>query len=1640
MSTNAGDYVIGLFDNSKVTGTKSGQNKSANPTTHLIYNDKNLLVPHDFECSTDDVAHAVGAALPNVTSPPPPNGSSSSALPVKIYFEADYDLYLDKNSSTADVSTYVTGLFNSVAALYATMSTPVVVQISQIKIWSAVDPYPNSSSGAALDAFAQNIQNTFNGDLAHLLSTASGNNGGLAWVGVLCATYNPSSFYGPYAYSNIGTTYSNYPTFSWSVEVVTHEMGHNLGSRHTHACVWNGNSTQIDDCGNQYSPSSAGSCYNSSSAIIPTSGTIMSYCHLVSGVGIDFNNGFNSQVQTVINNHIAGASCLTGGQTLTCTTPITTFPSTENFSTATLCNTTGACIADQTCASAVPTDWVNDSGDNTDWGVETGATTSSSTGPTTGYGGSGQYMYIEASSSCTANEANLISPCYNLTNISSSAEPKLSFAYHMYGADMGSLAVDVSSNLGSTWTTLWTASGNQGNAWHTKTICLDAYANSTINIRFRGITGNGYTSDIAIDEVVVDDFNANASLTTATLTTPANNTTNIDHTSPITFNWTHNQGMNVDSMRLQISKVSSAGVSYFTEDGWQCGSLNNAGGDLSVNTNLVTVSNGQGSFTWSAADPNNGIALAPEPNTTYYWTVRYNVPGTGHSYYTTPSSFATDGTSGCTSTTQYPSTTFTPTTSWQMASNLIYAGEYSLYNVVSGTTYTWSLCATDGGSASYDSELTLIKESDGTLLDYSNDDCGDDAVITWTATFTGLAKVVVTEFNCLTNFTNTTLVYKEASFPCPPPTVAATLPFTEDFENINGVYGEGQIYCGTTYAWDLEISDATCRASVGTSSYLTNGGSGAATLDRSPSGTVETNDLILTVNMSNYTSNTGLELAFDFAHHGEESHANDRVWIRGSNTDTWLEIYDWYANKGAIDVFVNVTGLDIDALLSANSQSPSATFQVRFGQEDNFPVGSDGLTIDNVVISTTVTAAPLAVSTLTTNTLCFASTDGAINLTVTGGVTPYSYAWSNSAITEDLTNLPTGNYSCTVTDALNNTISTGSIMITEPTEVSVTNIITNASCNGGTGLINLSTTGGVNINGYTYVWSNSATTEDLTASAGTYSVTVTDDNNCSKIVTGLTITEPAAITETSIITNASCNGGNGLVDLSVSGGTGGYTYLWSNSSTSQDLTAGAGTYSVTVTDASNCTKTITGLTITEPMGIVGTSNITNAICNGGTGSINLSVNGGASGYTYVWSNLATTQDLTNVGTGSYSVTITDANNCTKTYSNLMITEPAAIATSTSIVDITCNGMSNGSINLSVSGGTGAYTYTWSNTATTEDLSALGAGTYAVTVTDANNCTSTLTGLTVNEPTAITAIPNITNVSCNGGTDGGIGLIVTGGTSGYSYMWNNSSTSPALSNVGAGAYSVTITDGNNCTESVAGLAITEPTALQLTAALNEHACNGNDGSINVAPSGGTAPYTIQPSSLSMLSPGNYTVTVTDANGCTDSSPSIEIIGAPTAGFDTSVTDLQVAFTNQSTFGDTYSWDFGDGNTSTAENPTHTYNLSGVYTVTLTTTNACGSTTSTMIFETIAVSAYQVLSEDLLKIFPNPANDYLQINHQLTGVWSLELFNAIGQSVLVQSNIKTEELLDVSNLPTGTYFIRMFNEEEGTSIRKKVQILK
>ncbi|MBC9814011.1 SprB repeat-containing protein, partial [Crocinitomicaceae bacterium CZZ-1] len=373
----------------------------------------------------------------------------------------------------------------------------------------------------------------------------------------------------------------------------------------------------------------------------------------------------------------------------------------------------------------------------------------------------------------------------------------------------------------------------------------------------------------------------------------------------------------------------------------------------------------------------------------------------------------------------------------------------------------------------------------------------------------------------------------------------------------------------------------------------------------------------------------------------------------------------------------------------------------------------------------------------------------------------------------------------------------------------------NVSCNGASdGAIDLTVGGGTP--GYSYTWSNGAVTEDINSlPAGTYSVNITDANGCTNTQT-ITLTEPPVLNaSTTAVTyaggwNVSCNGASdGAIDLTVGGGTPGYSYAWNNGATTEDLSGlTAGTYYVTITDANGCTNTQT-ITLTEPPVLTAsTTAVTyaggwNVSCNGANdGAIDLTVGGGTPGYSYAWNNGATTEDITSLPAGTYSVNITDANGCTNTQT-ITLTEPPVLTASTTAVtyaggwNVSCNGASDGAIDLTVSGGTTGYNYTWSNGATTEDLSGLTAGTYSVTITDANGCTNTQT-ITLTEPPVLNASTTAVtyaggwNVSCNGASDGAIDLTVSGGTPGYSYVWNNGATTEDLSGLTAGTYSVTVT--------------------------------------------------------------------------------------------------------------------------------------------------------------------------------------------------------------------------------------------------------
>ncbi|MES2417296.1 MAG: YDG domain-containing protein [Bacteroidota bacterium] len=633
---------------------------------------------------------------------------------------------------------------------------------------------------------------------------------------------------------------------------------------------------------------------------------------------------------------------------------------------------------------------------------------------------------------------------------------------------------------------------------------------------------------------------------------------------------------------------------------------------------------------------------------------------------------------------------------------------------------------------------------------------------------------------------------------------------------------------------------------------------------------------------------------------------------------------------------------------------------------------------DNNLTQTTRTfnitqPAGFTVSTSRTNVSCNGGSNGTATISVSGGTPGYTYSWSPSGGNgPTASGLTAGTYTVTVTDA-NTCQTTSTFIITEPVALTVSTSQTNVSCNGGTnGTASVNVSGGTP--GYTYSWApaggTAATATGL--AAGTYTVTITDNNTCQTTRT-FTITQPPVLVATPIAqTNIACNGSaTGSATVSASGGTGSYTYLWSpaggTAATATGLTAG--TYTVTVTDANSCTAT-QSFTITQPPVLaVSPGAQTNIACNGSaTGSATVSVSGGTPTYTYLWAPAGgTAATATGLTAGTYTVTVTDANGCMATQS-FTIAEPAALSATTSQTNVSCNGGSNGMASVSVSGGTPTYTYSWAPAGgTASTASGLTAGTYTVTITDNNGCTTTKT-FTITQPVAFSVTTSQTNVSCNGGSNGSATVTVSGGTPTYTYSWAPAGgTAATATGLTAGTYTVTITDANLCTTTKT-FTITQPPALVVTPVVQTNiACNGSaTGSATVNVSGGTGTYTYSwapaggtAATATGLTAGTYTVTVTDANGCTGTqsftiTQPIALIATPVAQSNVSCNGgsngWATVAVSGGTPGYTYSWAPAGGTGITAAGLT-----AGTYTVTITDANACTTTQSFTITQPVALSA-------------------------------------------------------------------------------------
>jgi gliding motility-associated-like protein len=508
------------------------------------------------------------------------------------------------------------------------------------------------------------------------------------------------------------------------------------------------------------------------------------------------------------------------------------------------------------------------------------------------------------------------------------------------------------------------------------------------------------------------------------------------------------------------------------------------------------------------------------------------------------------------------------------------------------------------------------------------------------------------------------------------------------------------------------------------------------------------------------------------------------------------------------------------------------------------------------------------------------------------------------------------------------------------------------------------------------LWSEGSTSEDLTSViAGVYNVSITDANGC-VLEESVTINEPSAITSVLDGTNVSCYGfTDGAVDLTVSGGTSPYVCLWSTGATTEDITAlSNGIYTVNITDANGCIVT-ENITITQPPELTVSISGTDIICNGfATGVIDFNVSGGTPDYDYAWSTGDTTEDLLEVVAGTYTVEVTDLNGCLES-SSITLTEPSPLILDVLVEDVSCTGLSDGNVDVTMSGGTPTYTYDWSTGSTSEDLNDVSAGIYSVSVEDDNGCIISA-NISVEEPIDFDAGRDSLKAFCNEeGTILDLNTFLTATTEG---LWteNTSSgqfnTSTGIFNIGGLAegeyvFTYTIPAFTPCTDTVAIFTITVNPIPEISF-IGDNLSGCAPLKVNFdefsSPAGmdcawdfGDGSGMVECGSVmhTYEYPGTYDVSlevVTD-KGCSNYlsiENYINVIQGPEAAFTynpdvPTIDDPMVFFENMSLFASSYTWNFGDG---TAEefvpDPEHLFPdaPNADYTITLIAENDIGCT--------------------------------------------------------------------------------------------------
>lgn len=664
---------------------------------------------------------------------------------------------------------------------------------------------------------------------------------------------------------------------------------------------------------------------------------------------------------------------------------------------------------------------------------------------------------------------------------------------------------------------------------------------------------------------------------------------------------------------------------------------------------------------------------------------------------------------------------------------------------------------------------------------------------------------------------------------------------------------------------------------------------------------------------------------------------------------------------------------------------------------------------------------------------------GSIGITVLGGTTGYTYSWSNGRITEDISGLGQGTYDITVTDGSGCKASASYSIINETAGITLSEIVKNEKCGDGKGTIDITVSPAGT---YSYLWSNGATTQDLTnVSAGSYSCTITSSSGCKIYTPDYTIINGAGTLSVTLFDKDDevCGNGMGEIDLKVSGATS-YSFTWSNGATTEDITGlSAGTYSCTITDNAGCNVSTGDIII---FNTPGTLNVTvykaDESCDNAQGSIDLSITGGTPAYSVSWSNSAVTEDLANLSDGSYTYTVTDQQGCTASASVYIADTPGTLNLDNTVVtDETCSN-GQGQIDITISGGSGIYTYTWSTGATTQDLAPVASGTYTCIIKDSNNCEIEASATVNNASGTMKIDTSVVNNSNCGKNNGNISLTVSGGSGTYKYTWSNGAVTKNISNLAPGNYLCIIDDQSGCiiNYSATILNLNGPSVTSVYAV--DDYCGGGSGGVYISVTGGTAPYYYDWSSgetsedIANLYSGTYYCTITDAKGCNTTISATVGTDGPFYISDSTITSASCSTCSNGSIDITFGGNgagFLNYYWSNGEATEDIYNLSpGSYTVYYDNGWCYLETTFRVDFLTGITSVKNDLK---YSVYPNPTTGVFIIERKSRNTnTQIEITNVLGAALKnLELNETSKQLeLDLRMFDNGVYFINFI---EGSS---------